>query len=119
MTCVIRPSNVRVYQFRHLGTKGASPTRDGTEEGSRTHTPLRALAPEASASTDSATSARGPPRQVTRGHPAEARRHVSTSQNRSDGSPWRRGEGPLTRSETTLGASRNANGSVTCATARN
>src|SRR4051812_13066334 len=38
------------------------PPCGGTEEGSRTHTPLRALAPEASASTDSATSARGPPR---------------------------------------------------------
>ena len=120
MTCVIRPSNVRVYQFRHLGTTGnAAPTRGGTEEGSRTHTPLRALAPEASASTDSATSAARPAPRSTHGHPAEARRHVSTSQNRSDRSPRRCGAVRRPGPTPPCGSSRKASGSVTWLRERN
>src|SRR6266508_4096145 len=51
----------------------------GTEEGSRTHTPLRALAPEASASTSSATSARTRSEPGGNAYRPFARRHVSTS----------------------------------------
>src|SRR3990170_5191082 len=90
------------------------PVEGGTEEGSRTHTPLRALAPEASASTCSATSAPGPcygfaataSRLWLRGYgDAAARpsasRHVSTSQNRPDRSATSREPGPTTPSRTT------------------
>src|SRR3954449_1743532 len=80
----------------------------GTEGGSRTHTTLRSLVPETSASTIP------PPRHgpVRDRYRPAARRHVSTSQNRSAGSATCRTVGPSSVSRTTIDSSAKASGST-------
>ena len=97
MSCLIRPSNVRVYQFRHLGRCLAglcrSPGRGGTEGGTRTHTTLRPLVPETSASTIPPPRPDADPARP-KAHRSAARRHASTSQYRSPVSAMSRRRDP-------------------------
>ena len=92
MSCLIRPSNVRVYQFRHLG-------RCHRDVGSEGLVPREGLEPTRPCGHWYLKPARlpiPPPRHgpARDRHRPSARRHVSTSQNRSDPSVTCRAVGP-------------------------